>query len=82
MLNWINLNEPLWLFILIGSELLVGLATFAILLIEYFYDKDVIEKKKKKTTKNKVKIVLGKDGQYQITEAPKGIDISIEQKGD
>jgi hypothetical protein len=81
MLNWINLNEPLWLFILIGSELLVGLATFAILLIEYFYDKDVIEKKKKKVTKNKVKIIIDKDGNATVAESPKGVDISIETKG-
>jgi hypothetical protein len=81
MLNWINLNESLWLFILIGSELLVGLATFAILLIEYFYDKDVIEKKKKKVTKNKVKIIIDKDGNATVTESPKGVDISIETKG-
>jgi hypothetical protein len=84
MLNWINANEPLWLFIILAAELVVGLATLTILLIEYHYDKEWNEtkSKRKKTTKNKVKVIIDKEGNARIAETPKDIDISIEHEGE
>jgi hypothetical protein len=82
MLGWINANEPLWLFFILSSELIVGLATFAILIVEYFYDKskDDNKLKRKKTTKSRVKVVIDSNGNAQILEQPKDVDVSIEHE--
>lgn len=82
MLNWINNNEPLWLFIILAAELIVGLATLTILIIEYYYDRDIEESKKQKRKKSKrVKIVIDSDGNATIAEAPKELDVSIDHTG-
>lgn len=84
MNEWLKLNEHVWLFWLIGSELVVGLATLTILVLEYWYDKEWNESKSKrrKITKNKVKVVIDKEGNARIAETPKDIDISIEHEGE
>jgi hypothetical protein len=84
MNEWLRLNEHIWLFWLIGSELVVGLATLTILVLEYWYDKEWNESKSKrrKITKNKVKVVIDKEGNARIAETPKDIDISIEHEGE
>lgn len=84
MNEWLKLNEHIWLFWLIGSELIVGLATLTILVLEYWYDKEWNESKSKrrKITKNKVKVVIDKEGNARIAETPKDIDISIEHEGE
>ncbi len=35
---WLGVYEPLWLFLLISAELLVGICTLVILIVEYRYD--------------------------------------------
>jgi len=83
MIEWINANEPLWLFLLIGAELVVGLYTAILLTLEYFYDKSYNEKRnrRKKTTRNKVKVEIDRDGNARISESPKDIDVSISHLG-
>lgn len=83
MNNWLFNNEPIWLFWLIASELIVGLATLTILVIEYIYDKEYNEKKhkKRKINKDRVKVVIDSDGNARIEEAPKDIDVAIEHEG-
>jgi hypothetical protein len=62
--------------------MLLGIATLSILVIEYYYDKEVEESKSHKRRKSKrVKIVIDDDGQAVIMEQPKGLDVSIEHKG-
>lgn len=75
--------EPLWLFLVLVIEAIFGLYSCVILTIEYFYDAKIVEEKKRKTTtKNKVKVVIDSDGNATIEQAPKGLDISIEHKGE
>jgi hypothetical protein len=83
-MNWISTNEPLWLFIILAAELVVGLATLTILIIEYNYDRAWNESKSKRRriTKNKVKVIIDKEGNARIAETPKDIDISIEHEGE
>jgi len=84
ILNWINHNEPLWLFCILFYEGAVGTATLWILVLEYFYDKEVIEEEKhhkRKTTKKKVRIEIDEDGNARIAEAPKSINVSIDHLG-
>ena len=84
MLNWINANEPLWLFIILAAELVVGLATLTILVLEYWYDKEWNESKSKRRriTKNKVKVIIDQEGNARIAEQPKDVNVSIEQEGE
>jgi hypothetical protein len=84
MLNWINTNEPLWLFIILAAELVVGVATLTILIIEYHYDREWNESKSKRrrTNKHKVRVVVDPEGNTRIAEAPKDLDISIEHEGE
>jgi len=35
--------EPIWLFLILAYEALIGTATFAVLIIEYWYDKQFNE---------------------------------------
>lgn len=37
--TWLGKWEPLWLFCVLAYEAFVGTATFVVLLIEYWYDK-------------------------------------------
>jgi hypothetical protein len=39
MLEWLTKWEPLWLFIILTGELVVGLYSAWILTVEYWYDK-------------------------------------------
>jgi hypothetical protein len=84
MNEWIKINESLWLFFLIGSELVVGLCTFVLLILEYIYDKEWNENRarKRRVTKNKVKVIIDKEGNARIAESPKDVDISIEHEGE
>jgi hypothetical protein len=80
MNSWIAQYEAIWLFWILAAELVVGLFTLTILLIEFFYDKAVIEnssKKTKRTKKHKVVVKL-ENGQAYISEQPKDIDVVIE----
>jgi len=82
MNTWIVNHEAIWLFWLIGSELIVGLATLTILILEYFYDAKIEESKhKRRHSSNKVKVVIDKHGHGSVTEAPKGMAVSIESEG-
>jgi len=73
---------PLYWSIIFIIEMLLGIATLSILVIEYYYDKEVEESKSHKRRKSKrVKIVIDDDGQAVIMEQPKGLDVSIEHKG-
>lgn len=84
MNEWIHANESLWLFWLIGSELIVGLCTFVLLVLEYIYDKQWNEtrNRRKKVSKHRVKVVIDSEGNARIAEAPKGLDVSIEHEGE
>ena len=82
--NWINNNEPFWLFCILFYEGIVGTLTLTILVEEFFYDKEVIEnkgKKKKKVNRDKVKVEIDADGNARIVEAPKDLDVSIDHLG-
>lgn len=83
MIGWIEAHEPLWLFGFLLGGLCVEIYNGTILTIEFFYDKEIEEskKKKRKITKHQVKIVVDKEGNASIAEAPKGVDISIEHEG-
>lgn len=43
MNEWLEHWEPLWLFLVLTYEALIGTATFVILIIEYWYDKQFNE---------------------------------------
>lgn len=79
---WLEHWEPLWLAGILFFEGFIGVLTFTILLVEYFYDKQVEEKKssRRKVTKKQVTIQVDKDGQVKILECPKGIDVSIDHE--
>lgn len=40
---WLAHWEPLWLFLVLVYEALIGTATFVILIMEYWYDKEFNE---------------------------------------
>jgi cell division protein FtsI/penicillin-binding protein 2 len=84
MNEWLRLNEHIWLFWLIAGEALIGLATLTILVIEYIYDKQWNEtkNKKKRTVRNRVKVIIDPEGNARIAEAPKDLDVSIEHEGE
>jgi len=80
---WLEHWYPLYWSIIFVIEMLLGIATLTILVIEYYYDKEVEESKSHKRRKSKrVKIVIDDDGQAVIMEQPKGLDVSIEHKGE
>ena len=82
--NWINHNEPLWLFCILFYEGIIGTTTLIILIEEYFYDKDIHEnkgKRKKKVNRDKVKVEIDAEGNARIVEAPKDLDVSIDHLG-
>ena len=74
---------PLGWSVIFIIEMFVGIATLGILVVEYVYDKEYNEKKhkKRKATKDKVKIIIDAEGNARIAEAPKDIDVAIEQEG-
>lgn len=80
---WLTRWESVWLFWILAAELIISSYTAWILTMEYFYDAKLEEEKqkKRKTTKKKVKVVIDKEGNARISEAPKGIDISVEHEG-
>lgn len=43
MLDWLTRWEPLWLFIILMGELIVGLYSAWILTVEFYYDKEFNE---------------------------------------
>ena len=56
-----------------------------ILTMEYFYDAGLEEEKRNrrvKRTRNKVKVEIDSEGHARITEAPKGVDVSLEHRGE
>jgi hypothetical protein len=73
---WLLFWEPIWLFTLIAYE-------GWILTAEYFYDAriDDAKKKRKKITKNRVKISIDSDGNATVLESPKNLDVSIDHLG-
>jgi len=80
---WLYHWEPFWLAGILFFEGFVGILTLTILVIEYFYDKKLEESKSKKRKKSKrVKIIIDSEGNASITEAPKGLDISVEHQGE
>ena len=80
--EWLLRWEPLWLFLVLAAEGLIGLYSGVILTIEYFYDAQVEEKKhKRRNTKNKVEVVVDKNGHASVISAPKGLDINITSEG-
>ena len=83
VITWINQNEPFWLFCILYYEGFVGTATLGILIIEFIYDKELNEnkKRKKKINRDKVKIEIDPDGNARITESPKDLDVSIDHIG-
>ena len=71
MLQWFTHYEPMWLFILLSSELIVGLITLYWVVKEYIYDerKDIEKKQKRtKTTKKTTKGVSGEETIEETTE--------------
>lgn len=83
-MNWL-FNPPHWLAELREwAMLLFEFAIVWILIVEFYYDKMVIESRKRprRRTKNKVKVEIDHDGQAHIIEQPKDIDIQIVHKGD
>lgn len=74
---------PLWWSIVFVVEMFLGMATLGILVMEYFYDKEYNEKRKKKrkVSKSRVKVIIDAEGNARIAEAPKDLDVSIEHEG-
>lgn len=82
---WLRTYVDVWLFYVLAFEGIFSLGSFIILIVEYFYDKEIEESKrqrKRRHKKNRVKIVIDSDGQAVIEEAPKGLDIAIEHEGE
>ena len=77
---WLTVNEPIWLFWILTGELCFGIATFAILVKEYFYDMEQDTRKSTKRTRRKKVIMRIEDGQTQIIEQPKDIEVVVENK--
>lgn len=64
-------------------EIVLSTAMLAILVLEYFYDKEIEESKSKHRKRSKrVKILIDSDGNATIAEAPKGLDISVDHQGE
>lgn len=82
--SFLHIHVDVWLFYVLFAELLVGLATLTILLIEYRYDKEYNETKYKKRvrSKNKVRVIIDADGNARIAESPKNVDVSVEHEGE
>lgn len=81
--TWFGQYEPIWLFIVLVYEAMVGTITLAYIVMEYNYDarKDLEKSHKMKRSKKSVKIVV-EDGQARVVEAPKDIDVTLEQRAD
>jgi hypothetical protein len=77
---YLGIWEPLWLFAILTGELLFGMATFAILVKEYFYDMEQDQRKTTKRTRKKKVVIQIQDGQAQIIEQPKDVEIVMENK--
>jgi hypothetical protein len=77
-------REGVWLFYVLAYGEIISTVTLIILVLELFFDFTVPKWRTqlKRKTKNKVKIVVGADGQYQVVKCPKGIDVSIEHQGE
>jgi len=81
--EWCLKYEALIIFWGFSIEIILGLITATILIIEYFYDKAVEESKAPRRKRSKrVKIVIDADGNASIAEAPKNLDISVEHQGE
>jgi hypothetical protein len=74
---------PLGWSIIFLIEMLLGILTLGILVVEYKYDKAYNEtrKRKRRVSKSKVKVIIDADGNARISEAPKDVDVSIEHEG-
>lgn len=76
-------HEALVIFWGFAIEILLSIVLIAIALLEFFYDKNIEESKQHRRKKSKrVKIVIDADGNASIAEAPKGLDVSVEHKGE
>ena len=71
--------EPLWLFLILLTETLVGMATLAILILEYKYDAAKDAAKKQKRTKTSKKTTTSASGQ-SVTEETSEVIEPIETK--
>jgi len=76
-------HEALVIFWGFALEIILSTSMLAILVLEYIYDKNIEESKQTRRRKSKrVKIVIDADGNAVIAEAPKGLDVSVEHKGE
>lgn len=81
--SWLEHWYPLYWSIIFVIEMLLGMATLGILVVEYIYDKEYNEKKykKRKVNRDRVKVVIDAEGNARIAEAPKDLDVAIEHEG-
>jgi hypothetical protein len=79
---WLGVWEPLWLFSVLVTEMLLGFGTLLYVVKEYYYDAAKDAKPRKTKRKGSVKVVVDSEGQAVITNQPKGIDVEITQKGE
>lgn len=83
MNEWLGTYEPIWLFTVLAVEMIVGIVTAVFVIKEFYYDerKDREKSHKMRRTRKSVKVVV-EDGQARVVEAPKDIDVTVEQKGE
>lgn len=68
---WLEHWEPVWLFLILATEMLVGFATLYILVIEYRYDERKDLEKKQRRTKTTKKVTTQPSGESvseEVTE--------------
>jgi len=68
MSEWLKVNEHIWLFWQLNTEIVLGCFTLFILVKEYYYDYEKDEAKKQKRTKTSKKITETKDGGKVVEE--------------
>lgn len=67
LLLWFSKWEPIWLFVVLCIETIVGIYTGIIVTMEYFYDAAKDEAKKQRRTRTSKKVTEQKDG-AKVTE--------------
>lgn len=66
IIHWLEKYEALWLFVLIGGELLMGIYSAVILTMEYFYGlrfNEAIKEARKERRRKKYEVQSAKEAQ-------------------
>jgi len=81
MSEWLRLNEHIWLFWQLNTEITLAIITLIFIIKEFYYDAAKDKKRHVNKKAKRVKVIIDSEGQATIVEQPKGLDISIEHEG-